>query len=182
MTVVVRPTPVQKPRPPLYIGGSSEASARRAARLGDNYFPAAPGLLEIFQEERRRLGLDVPLPPPQRGPLFLFVSEDPERDWEIVAPHVLYTTNSNAKWAAERGVGSTPYPPAQGIDDLKASPEFAVVTPADCVDLAKALGPDAELVFQPLMGGLPPEHGWRSLELFAGEVLPSLRERGYRPR
>ena len=26
-TVVIRPTPVQKPRPPLYMGGSTEASA-----------------------------------------------------------------------------------------------------------------------------------------------------------
>src|SRR5947207_1325002 len=73
-TVVIRPTPMQKPRPPLYIGGSTEASARRAARLGDNYLPATPGLLEIYQEERRRLGLPVPAPPPPRGPLFLFVS------------------------------------------------------------------------------------------------------------
>ena len=41
-TVMVRPTPVRKPRPPIYIGGSTEASAIRAARLGDNYFPAVP--------------------------------------------------------------------------------------------------------------------------------------------
>ena len=33
-TVMVRPTPVQRPRPPIYIGGSTEASAYRAARLG----------------------------------------------------------------------------------------------------------------------------------------------------
>ena len=66
-TVVVRPTPVQKPRPPLFIGGSSEASALRAARLGDNYLPATPGLLQIYQDERRRLGLPVPDPPPRRG-------------------------------------------------------------------------------------------------------------------
>jgi len=41
-TVMVRPTPVQQPCPPIYIGGSSEASAYHAARLGDGYLPAAP--------------------------------------------------------------------------------------------------------------------------------------------
>ena len=180
-TVVIRPTPIQKPRPPLYMGGSSEASAIRAARLGDNYYPATPELFESYAAERRRLGLEVPAPPPERGPLFLFVSEDPERDWQVVGPHIVYTSSMNAKWAAERAVGATPYPPAATVDDLKASPEFAVVTPDECVDLATALGPDAELMFQPLMGGLPPEHGWRSLELFKAAVLPRLRELGYRP-
>ena len=153
VTVVVRPTPVQKPRPPLYIGGSSEASAYRAARLGDNYFPAAPGLREIYEGERERLGLPVPPRAPQRGPLFLFVTDDPERDWPVVAPHVMYTSNSNATWALERGVGSTPYPLAETIADLQASPQFAVVTPDECFAIAERVGPEGELVFQPLMGG-----------------------------
>ena len=179
-TVVVRPRPVQRPRPPIYIGGSTEASALRAAHLGDNYLPAAPGLLEIYQQERRRLGLPVPPPPPPRGPLFLFVTDDPERDWPIVAPHVQYTSNSNYEWSKERGVGSTPYPPVTTLEALKAATEFAVVTPDQCVALATALGKDAELVFQPLIGGMPPEHGWRSLELFAAAVLPELTARGYR--
>jgi alkanesulfonate monooxygenase SsuD/methylene tetrahydromethanopterin reductase-like flavin-dependent oxidoreductase (luciferase family) len=33
----VEPKPVQKPRPPLLIGGYSEAAFRRAGRLGDGY-------------------------------------------------------------------------------------------------------------------------------------------------
>jgi probable F420-dependent oxidoreductase len=35
--VVVSPMPLQKPRPPLYIGGSSEGAYRRVARLGDGW-------------------------------------------------------------------------------------------------------------------------------------------------
>jgi alkanesulfonate monooxygenase SsuD/methylene tetrahydromethanopterin reductase-like flavin-dependent oxidoreductase (luciferase family) len=184
-TVMVRPTPVQKPRPPIYIGGSSEASAIRAARFGDNYLPAVPTLTDVYEAELRRLGKPVPPRPLPKGPLFLFVSDDPERDWPVVAPHVIYTSNSNAQWARERGVGATPYPPVSDIADLKASPEFAVVTPDECVKLAAELGPDSELVFQPLMGGLDPAVGWRSLEMFEAEVLPRLVEldlRGDRTR
>ena len=179
-TVLVRPTPVQRPRPPVYIGGSTEASAYRAARLGDNYFPAGAGLLEVYQAERRRLGLPVPAPPPGPGPLFVFVTEDPERDWPIVAPHVMYTSNSNAEWAKERGSGSTPYPPVSSIEDLQASPQFAVVTPDQCIALAERMGNDSELTFQPLMGALDPAIGWPSLELFESAVLPRLVERGLR--
>src|SRR5213593_155911 len=35
--VVASPMPLQKPRPPLYIGGSSEGAFRRVARLGDGW-------------------------------------------------------------------------------------------------------------------------------------------------
>lgn len=180
--VVIRPRPVQQPRPPIYIGGSTEASAFRAAKYGDGYLPAGtPGLYDIYVSERQRLGLPLPPPPPPKGPLFLFVSEDPERDWNIVAPHVMYTSNSNAEWAKERGVGGTPYPPVTTVEDLKASPQFEVVTPDECVALMQRLGDEAEFTFQPLMGGLDPKHSWRSLNLFESEVLPELKRLGLRP-
>lgn len=181
--VVVRPRPGRPEGPALYIGGSAEASAVRAARVGDGYRPAGAEkdrLYELYAAERQRLGKPVPPRGPVTGPLFLFVSEDPARDWEIVAPHVLYTTNANASWARERGVGTTAYRPAAGLADLQSDPNIQVVTPAECVALCETLGPDAELVLQPLMGGLPLEAGWRSLRLFETAVLPKLVEMGYR--
>ena len=33
------PKPVQKPHPPLWIGGESSAAKRRAVKLGDGWFP-----------------------------------------------------------------------------------------------------------------------------------------------
>jgi probable F420-dependent oxidoreductase len=35
--VTVSPMPLQKPRPPIYVGGNSEAALRRVARLGDGW-------------------------------------------------------------------------------------------------------------------------------------------------
>lgn len=179
--VVVRPRPYQRPRPPLYIGGSAEASAYRAARFGDGFSPAMPGLWEIYVAECERLGRPVGPPLPRKGPLFLHVTDDPDRDWELVAPHVLYTARSNAEWAKERGVGATPYQGASTVDDLKAHKRFEVLTPDQCVDYVSALDPDTEMTFQPLMGGLPVEHGWRSLEMFEDQVLPRLVEKGLGP-
>jgi alkanesulfonate monooxygenase SsuD/methylene tetrahydromethanopterin reductase-like flavin-dependent oxidoreductase (luciferase family) len=181
MTVVVRPTPVQQPHPPIFIGGSAEASALRAARLGAGYLPAIPGLMDVYEAELARLGKSIPVRPVAKGPLFLYVTEDPDKAWALVGPHVLYTSNMNAEWAKERGVGATPYPPAQSWEELRGHPRFAVVTPDECVALAERLGPHAELSFQPLMGALPPEHGWSSLELFESAVLPRLRSSGLVP-
>jgi alkanesulfonate monooxygenase SsuD/methylene tetrahydromethanopterin reductase-like flavin-dependent oxidoreductase (luciferase family) len=176
--VVVRPRPFQRPGPRLFIGGSAEASALRAARRGDGYFPAMPGLWEIYEAECHRLGRPVGPKPPGKGPLFLHVSDDPERDWQVVAPHLLYTAQSNAEWAKERGVGATPYPAATSVGELQAHERFKVLTPAECVDYMTALPSDAEVHFQPLMGGLPPAIGWAGLELFESAVLPTLIARG----
>ncbi len=40
--VTVSPMPLQKPRPPLYVGGNSEGALRRVARLGDGWHATAP--------------------------------------------------------------------------------------------------------------------------------------------
>src|SRR6185295_18891753 len=37
--IVFAPKPVQKPHPPLWIGGESGPAMRRAARLGDGWYP-----------------------------------------------------------------------------------------------------------------------------------------------
>jgi alkanesulfonate monooxygenase SsuD/methylene tetrahydromethanopterin reductase-like flavin-dependent oxidoreductase (luciferase family) len=177
-SVVVRPQPVQPSGPPLYIGGSAEASAYRAAALGDGYLPAMEGLWEIYERECRRLGRPLGPKPPHKSPLFLHVSEDPERDWELVAPHVLYTARSNAEWAKERGVGATPYPAADSVEELKGHPRFMVCTPDELVEHMISLPPDAEMGFQPLMGGLPPDVGWESLRLFEHRVLPRIVDAG----
>ncbi|MGN0125454.1 MAG: LLM class flavin-dependent oxidoreductase [Rhodococcus sp. (in: high G+C Gram-positive bacteria)] len=182
-TVRVRPTPVGPNRPPIYIGGSADASAARAARLGDNYMPAGSEkerLYELYEAERTRLGLPIPPRPAPAGPLFLHVTDDPDRDWELLAPHLMYTTNMNAQWAKERGTGTTGYTFVENIAELKKQPQFVVLTPEQCVEYARERGNDTELMFQPLMGGMPPEIGWRSLELFESRVLPELENLGLR--
>ncbi len=47
--VAVGPKPVQQPHPPLWIGGSTPAAARRAARFGANFMPDSGAPVEVFQ-------------------------------------------------------------------------------------------------------------------------------------
>jgi hypothetical protein len=127
------------------------------------------------------LGKPEPAPLPNQGPNFLYVTHDPERDWDLLAPAVLHGTNTYAQWATERGTGSTLYQELESVAQLKANPIFQVVTPAQCVAFAKSLEPHGELQFQPLFGGLEPRVAWRSLKLFEQEVVPALRREGLRP-
>jgi probable F420-dependent oxidoreductase len=58
------PKPVQKPGVPIVIGGHVEGAARRAARIGDGFFPARggfeklPGLLQAMRDECGKIGRD----------------------------------------------------------------------------------------------------------------------------
>lgn len=53
------PRPVQQPRPPVWVAGSSPAAIRRAARLADGWLPQGPsdaGMVAKLQEARAQLG------------------------------------------------------------------------------------------------------------------------------
>ena len=180
-TVCVTPKPLQQGGPRITMGGSTEMSARRAARMGLDYAPALPELYEIYREERLKQGLPESKPLNYPKPSFIFVTINPDRDWPIVAPHIIYTTNSYVKWATERkGGGDTPYKPAATIEELKKQPIFQVVTPEQCIAYCAAQTPNDEVQIQPLLGGLDPAVSWKSLELFETAVLPELRRRGIR--
>jgi len=173
--VRVTPRPVQRPRPPILLGGSSRAAAKRAARLADGFMPTLPKYFDSYREELRRLGKSDPGPmPPGLGVNFLHVALDPERAWQAIAPHALHETNSYGPWIQEAG-GGGPYQVASNADELRASGAYAVWTPDELIGRARALGPHASLSFHPLMGGLDPDLAWESLQLIESKVLPALR-------
>ena len=179
--VRVMPKPVQKPHPPIVMGGASPASARRAARIADGYKPISARLLDFWREEMRNLGKDPgprpPSDPPQPPRNFLHVARDPKAAWSIVGPHAMHTSNSYAGFAGS--LKHAPYAMVTDPDELLPKGADAVMTPEEVVDLGKrmeAADPrGAALVFRPLNSGMPPELGRECLELVAKEVMPHFR-------
>jgi probable F420-dependent oxidoreductase len=57
--VGARPRPVQAPRPPIWVGGSSPAAIKRAARKGDGWLPQSPAtdeMVALLRSERVAAG------------------------------------------------------------------------------------------------------------------------------
>jgi alkanesulfonate monooxygenase SsuD/methylene tetrahydromethanopterin reductase-like flavin-dependent oxidoreductase (luciferase family) len=168
----VRPTPLQKPHPPLLLGGSSKLSARRAARIADGYVPAVPELYALYRSECQKLGKEAAAPRTV-GSFSLFVAEDPDATWAKIAPHALHESRSYARWYVE-GNASGPYQDFESSEALRASQLYQVLTPEECIGLAQQIGPQGWLYLHPLVGGLDPAVGWESLELLASKVMPRL--------
>ena len=174
-TVRVTPVPVQRPRPPIWMGGSSEAAARRAARLADGFLPTRPEYWAFYRDECQKQGKPDPGAMPGGTGSFMHVAEDPDAAWERIAPFALHETNAYAAWAASSSA-DTGYTEVKDPDALRATGNYPVLTPDALVERFQALGPGATIMFHPLMGGMDPELSWESLRLFERAVLPRITD------
>ncbi|MGW8552058.1 LLM class flavin-dependent oxidoreductase [Streptomyces tubercidicus] len=176
-TVRVTPRPYTQPHPLLLIGGSSRAAARRAARLGLPFFPSAhlPELAAYYDEQRAAHGTDGwVMQPPERTAL-LHLSEDPDRTWAEYGSHLLHEARMYASWQSA-GIRSAVRSSARDAAALREEGVYRVLTPDDCLRLARRPGGGGSLILHPLCGGMPVDEGWRSLHLFAERVLPRLQD------
>ena len=59
-SIPMQPKPVQRPHPPIWLGGHAEAALRRAAELGDGYIGAGSTPMDVFLEDIKQLPADFP--------------------------------------------------------------------------------------------------------------------------
>jgi alkanesulfonate monooxygenase SsuD/methylene tetrahydromethanopterin reductase-like flavin-dependent oxidoreductase (luciferase family) len=171
-TVRVTPTPFRPGGPSISLGGSSEAAARRAARIADGFLPSVPDVWEFYRDEVQRIGRPDPGPSPVGENRVIALAEDPERGWEEMAPFFLYETNAYGVWQAQADIIPT-YRTVADLDELRAAGQYRVVTPEQLVDELRA-SPVPFAMLHPLCGGMPPELAWSSLRLFETRVLPAV--------
>jgi len=170
-TVRVTPGPYRDGGPGIMLGGSSRAAARRAVGLGVGFLPSVPEVWESYRDEMQRAGGADPGPSPIGANRVVALADDPDAGWERMAPYFLHETNAYGAWQAQDDIAS-PYRPFTGTDALRASGQYAVLTPDEYVaELAAAPFPFAFL--HPLCGGMPPDLAWSSLRLFEERVLPA---------
>ncbi|WP_285653939.1 LLM class flavin-dependent oxidoreductase [Actinomycetospora sp. NBRC 106375] len=153
------PLPVQRPRPPVWVGGRSEASMRRAGRSGDVWMPylgspdrVARGLRTAHEEAERR-GRD---PGEVTGAYFAWSCVDPD-------PAVARRTALDA-------LAATYGQDMERIVDAcvpHGTPEQVAARLAEYRDAGAA-----SVVIAPAVGG---EGRERMIDLVADDVLPRLR-------
>ncbi len=170
-TVHVTPAPFRPGGPTILLGGSSEAAARRAARIADGFIPSVPEVWEFYRDEVRKLERPDPGPSPIGGNRVVALAKDPEHGWELMAPFFQHEMNAYGVWQAQDDVAS-PFHTVLDANELRATGQYRVMTPEQFVAELKS-SPSPFTVFHPLCGGMPIELAWSSLLLFEQEVLPA---------
>jgi alkanesulfonate monooxygenase SsuD/methylene tetrahydromethanopterin reductase-like flavin-dependent oxidoreductase (luciferase family) len=151
----VTPPPLQQPEPPLWIGGSAPASARRAARLGCHFMPDAYAATEVIELYRSLADGQVAINPS------IYVGS-----WDDVAEHFLYQYNRYREWGGA--------PQLERAENLPRE-RYIVGTPDEVAAGIRAIHERTRcdrLFFWARPPGLDIERSSRSLELFAKEVIP----------
>ncbi len=168
--VQVRPKPAQPDGPRLLLGGSSEAAARRAARIADGFLPSEPSCWQFYRDECLKLGKADPGPGMTGQGDVVVLAEDPEAAWPELGPYFLHETNAYGAWQAAANVQAT-YTPQASIDEVRASGQYRILSPDEYAAELKAGGRFAIAALHPMVGGIPPHLAWRHLRLFESVLL-----------
>jgi alkanesulfonate monooxygenase SsuD/methylene tetrahydromethanopterin reductase-like flavin-dependent oxidoreductase (luciferase family) len=173
--VFVRPLPVQPPQAIISVGGGVEASAKRAARFGCGFGPMRADIIPLYVEECEKRGHTPRFASPSHSlPSVIMLSQDPERTWATLEPHAFHVVSEYAKWAAQEPGSNSPFKGLDSLDALKQSGLYAVWTLDELVANADKVADHGTFGFQPLVGGFPPEEGWKCLELLE-KAVPLLK-------
>ena len=170
----ISPLPVQKPKPPIWVGGFVPAAARRAARFGTGYvgFGDMKQLLDCYMEERSKLGY-TDQPDIAGGHFWLITTKNPKKTFDDVAPHVLYQMHMYNKWLGE--AGQDLFPNFKSAQELEEQGILLCVTPEEACEI---IGNYAEAhsitdyYTWTIPPGYPTEKMNEYLGLFASDVIP----------
>jgi alkanesulfonate monooxygenase SsuD/methylene tetrahydromethanopterin reductase-like flavin-dependent oxidoreductase (luciferase family) len=173
--VRVLPRPVTPGGPLRWLGGSSPAAVRRAARFGLGMLTqgGSPSLAALYRAECERHGRapGAFIDPPPNTVTSAFVAEDPDSAWDRLGPYLLHDARMYAAWLGASG--SVSKSAATSVAALRAeNGPYRIFTPDEAVAHVRQNG---LLLMQPLCGGIPPALAWEHLELVAKRVLPALR-------
>ena len=176
----IEPKPVQRPHPPVWIGGWGDVTLRRAALLADAWLPGPtadlPRLLRsqaTIREHRRAAGL----PEPAEWPVTreLVVAETEREARELADRHLMLAYGKEYA-----GAWKHPFIDAATAADLDrlAANRFLLGTPdrivRDLQPFVQEYGM-THVIFRLFTPGMPHRQVLRQIELLAKEVLPAFR-------
>jgi hypothetical protein len=104
----------------------------------------------------------------------VFVHEDPDQAWAQLGEHYLWEARVCSGWGDGR-VHSFMHgtEPVNIVEDVRAAGRYRFMTPDELIADVRD-NPDDHIVLHPLVGAMPIDEAWKSVQLFADRVLPML--------
>jgi alkanesulfonate monooxygenase SsuD/methylene tetrahydromethanopterin reductase-like flavin-dependent oxidoreductase (luciferase family) len=173
--VHVTPRPITPGGPKLAYGGHSLAAARRAGRLGLDFFAEGgdDSLVEAYTAAATEAGVTPGFAyvPSRESPNSMFVAEDVDQAWRDLGPYLLHDATTYREWLGDNVVASS-RSEASSVDELRAeNGSYRIVGVDEAVARIRSGMP---LAMQPLCGGIPAELAWKSVRLAGTAVQAGL--------
>ena len=177
----VQPQPIQQDLP-IWLGYQGPKGARRAGVLGEGLLSVNGALLEPYREGLIAGGHD-PSSARMAGALSAFVTDDPERDWPVVAKHVSWQADSYRTHMVEGTDQPDPKPvDANRIRSKGLTTGFhglLVDTPQNVAmqirEVTKGLPVDT-VFFWGSIAGMPEEMVMRHMQTICNDLAPLLAD------
>jgi probable F420-dependent oxidoreductase len=180
--VSIRPRPLQRPRPRLWIGAAADPAVRRAALLGDAWISTSVATFSAIKQQLtlyRRTRAEAGLPPAAEYAkcVELYVAESRQRAFEESAPYIAAKYRSYYTWGMGKNVPGESGE-ALSIEDLVRD-RFVIGTPDDAIRESlrhrDELGV-THLIVRLNFPGMSQANVLKAIRLFGKEVLPAIRE------
>ena len=177
--VKITPEPIQRPHPPMWIGGFTQAALRRAVRYGDGFTvpDANRDVYERYIAELTKEHRPIDNVRFASGFQWLIVSNDPETTFNEAADHIIYQANHYTAWLSKAGLMPNPVY-LRDREHLRQSGLLKVVQPETAITMIRdyiSKVPVTHYYSWTLPPGLPPRWAQAHLELFASKVIPAFR-------
>lgn len=172
----VLPRPLSRPHPQLLWGGMAPQAIERGAELGLS-FACNLGQREsaLYREALRRRGKD-PAAYDIVNSRSIYVADSADEAWADIEQAAVYQAALYAKWLSDATGGTQnwikPEPEKVRRTCVLGTPEQVRAQLADIINS----GQMTEMIVAMQLPGLAPQKTMRSLERFATEVLPALRQ------
>ena len=179
----IAPRPLQRPSPPLIIGGQVEAAVARAAKIGDGWLVVPIPTLDQLSKQmatytNARSAAKLPKSPHICRLLEVGCGPDEETAFRRVAPHLIEKYKAYFSWGLEGLTLDPKASPEQQFRSLAVN-RFAVGSPAQVIDmlLAQHRAGVNHLSMRVSWPGMPQADILAGIELLGKQVLPEVRRR-----
>ncbi|WP_245905872.1 LLM class flavin-dependent oxidoreductase [Mycolicibacterium palauense] len=180
----ISPPALQRPHPPIWVGGTAPKAVARAATMGAHFLSGGPGSAKLYDDALRANGHD-PRDFHVAATIPTYVAPTRAQAWEIAARPLRYMAAGYLQWTCEaRGetAGLSALPTVDEIISRQSMDFFGedmlVGSAQDVIDQIETYRSQSRLthlVAATALPGMPSDRIRAGMELFARDVIPHFR-------